>query len=228
MIYQFLLFDLDHTLLDFATAEEVALTQLLESLKVGDVQAAKSVYRGVNRQMWKDLEKGLITKAELVNTRFTRTFAELGRDEDGATLALRYQEFLGRQGQTFPQAEQLLATLTDRGYEIYGATNGITYIQENRLQRSPISSYLKRVFISEQMGTQKPETAFYQKIAEQIPGFTTSKSLMIGDSLTADIQGGNKAGIDTAWFNPSGAPNTSQSIPTYTFSTYAELADLLL
>lgn len=227
MKYRFLLFDLDHTLLDFAAAEEVALTQFLESLQVADLPTAKSVYRTINQQMWRDLEKGLLTKAELVNTRFSRTFAELGRDEDGATLARGYQEFIGRQGNTFPGAEQLLKTLTQRGYEIYGATNGITYIQENRLRYSPVRPYFKKVFISEQMGTQKPEPAFYRKIAEQIPGFSPQAALMVGDSLTSDIQGGINAGIDTAWFNPSGAPNTSEIQPRYTFSSYPELADLL-
>ncbi|WHS50200.1 YjjG family noncanonical pyrimidine nucleotidase [Rothia sp. SD9660Na] len=227
MKYKFLLFDLDHTLLDFSAAEDVALTQFMESMQVADVAEAKTVYRTINQQMWKDLEKGLLTKAELVNTRFSRTFTELGRNEDGAALALRYQEMIGMQGHTFPGAEQLLATLADRGYEIYAATNGITYIQENRLRRSPIGPYFKKVFISEQMGTQKPEPAFYHRVSELITAFSPSQALMIGDSLTADIQGGINAGIDTAWYNPSGAPSPSQLQPTYTFSSYAELAELL-
>lgn len=227
MKYKFLLFDLDHTLLDFSAAEDIALTQFMDSMQVADIAEAKTVYRAINQQMWRDLEKGLLTKTELVNTRFSRTFAQLGRDEDGTDLALRYQEFIGLQGTTFPGAEQLLATLTGRGYEVYGATNGITYIQENRLRRSPIGPYFKKVFISEQLGTQKPNPEFYRKIAEQVAGFTPERALMIGDSLTADIQGGINAGIDTAWYNPGGAPNPSQLQPTYTFSSYAELAELL-
>lgn len=227
MTYKFLLFDLDHTLLDFATGEEIALTQFLEFMEVEDIQAFKDVYRPLNQGMWKDLEKGLITKKELVNTRFSRAFAHFGRQEDGAELALRYQEFIGRQGQIFEGAADLLETLTERGYQIYGATNGITYIQENRFKHSPIGSYFKQVFISEQMGTQKPELDFYDKIAEQITGFDLFRALMIGDSLTADIQGGINAGMDTVWYNPAGLENTSHLKPTYTISNYQQLIDIL-
>lgn len=227
MTYKFLLFDLDHTLLDFATGEEIALTQFLEFMEVEDIQAFKDVYRPLNQGMWKDLEKGLITKKELVNTRFSRAFAYFGRQEDGAELALRYQEFIGRQGQIFEGADDLLETLTERGYQIYGATNGITYIQENRLKHSPIGSYFKQVFISEQMGTQKPELDFYEKIAEQITDFDLFRALMIGDSLTADIQGGINAGMDTVWYNPAGLENTSHLKPTYTISNYQQLIDIL-
>ncbi len=143
MHYKHLLFDLDHTLLDFSRGEEVALTQFLTAMEVEDIQAFKEVYRPLNQGMWKDLEKGNITKKELINTRFSRTFAHFGRQVDGREMALRYQEFIGRQGQIFTGADKLLQELTHRGYQIYAATNGVTYIQKNRLLHSPIQSYFK-------------------------------------------------------------------------------------
>ncbi len=225
--YQHLLFDLDHTLLDFTAGEEIALTQFLESMDVADIDGFKSIYRPINQGMWKDLEKGLISKKELINTRFSRAFAHFGRQVDGPAMAMRYQEFIGRQGQIFTGADNLLQSLTDRGYHIYAATNGVTYIQENRLQHSPIKPYFKKVFISEQMGTQKPAADFYEKIAEQIPDFDYGKALMIGDSLTADIQGGNNVGIDTVWYNPTKLTNHSSAKPTYTVRNYQELWNLL-
>ncbi|WP_153050903.1 HAD family hydrolase, partial [Streptococcus suis] len=82
-------------------------------------------------------------------------------------------------------------------------------------------------FISEQMGTQKPAADFYEKIAAQISGFQFDQALMIGDSLTADIQGGNNAGMDTVWYNPTHMINNSKAVPTYTISSYQELLDLL-
>jgi len=120
-----------------------------------------------------------------------------------------------------------LQELTKRGYQIYAATNGVTYIQENRLLHSPIQPYFKEVFISEQMGTQKPSAYFYEKIAEQIAGFQFEQALMIGDSLTADIQGGNNAGMDTVWYNPSNLINNSKAIPTYTIHSYQGLLEML-
>lgn len=227
MHYKFLLFDLDHTLLDFAQAEEVALTQLLESMQVEDIQVFKDYYRPMNQAMWKDLEKGLIKKQDLINTRFSRAFAHFGRQVDGREMAERYQEFLGQQGQIVAGADQLLQELTDRGYQIYAATNGVTYIQTHRLLNSPIQTYFTDVFISEQMGTQKPAADFFEKIAEQIGSSDKTSFLMIGDSLTADIQGANNAGIDSIWYNPEKLANTSSARPTYIVSTYLELLDLL-
>lgn len=227
MPYKFLLFDLDHTLLDFNAGEEVALTQFLQEMGVEDILAFKNYYRPMNQAMWKDLEQKKISKQELIDTRFSRAFAHFGRQVDGRKMALTYQEFIGRQGQIFQGADQLLAELTNRGYQIYGATNGVTYIQVNRMANSPIQTYFKDVFISEQMGTQKPEALFYEKIAERIAGFERKQSLMIGDSLTADVQGGNNAGIDTVWYNPNRLANTSLAKPTYTVSNYQELLQLL-
>lgn len=226
--YKYLLFDLDHTLLDFSQGEEVALTQLLESMKIEDSQAFKNYYRPMNQAMWKDLEKGLIKKQDLINTRFSRAFAHFGHQVDGKEMAERYQEFLGKQGQIYAGADQFLQELTERGYQIYAATNGVTYIQINRLLNSPIQTYFKDVFISEQMGTQKPSADFFEKIAEQIGCSDKSSFLMIGDSLTADIQGANNAGIDSVWYNPKNVANTSTAHPTYTVATYQELLELLL
>ncbi|HEM6082843.1 TPA: YjjG family noncanonical pyrimidine nucleotidase [Streptococcus suis] len=227
MNYHHILFDLDHTLLDFNLGEEVALTQFLESMQVEDIEAFKEVYRPLNQGMWKDLEKGLITKKELIDTRFFKTFAHFGREVDGQEMALRYQEFIGQQGQIFEGADRLLQELVDRGYKLYAATNGVTYIQENRLLNSPILPYFEQVFISEKMGTQKPLADFYEKIAEQIGCLDMSQFLMIGDSLTADIQGANNAGMDSVWYNPNKLENNSQAQPTYIISNYKELLDLL-
>lgn len=228
MAYRFLLFDLDHTLLDFESAEETALTQMLEDMNFPDVQAFKDYYKPMNQGLWKDLEQKKISKKDLINSRFAIAFAHFGRDVDGEEMALRYQDYISQQGQTFPGAEDLLAKLVERGYQLYGATNGVTAIQQGRLKQSAITPYFKEIFISEQLGTQKPEVAFYEKIGNLIPGFAKEQALMIGDSLTADIAGGNAAGIATVWYNPDHKENTSQVVPTYEVSNYQEIADLLL
>ena len=227
MIYKFLLFDLDHTLLDFDTAEDVALTQLLKEEGVEDIQAYKDYYVPMNKALWKDLELKKITKAELINTRFAKLFAHFGIEKDGVYLAERYQFYLSKQGQTFPGVEDLLRKLISQGYELYAATNGITYIQTGRLKQSGISPYFKEIFISEQLHTQKPDAAFYEKIGALIPNFDKNQTLMIGDSLSADIQGGNNAGIDTIWYNPHHLVNKSLAQPTYEVDSYQALLELL-
>ena len=227
MIYKFLLFDLDHTLLDFDTAEDVALTQLLKEEGVTDIQAYKDYYVPMNKSLWKDLELKKIRKQELVNTRFSKLFSHFGIEKDGVYLAERYQFYLAQQGQVFSGAMELLDSLIDRGYELYAATNGITTIQTGRMAQSGLAPYFNQVFISEQLQTQKPDTLFYEKIGQQIAGFSKQNTLMIGDSLTADIQGGNNAGIDTVWYNPHHLENKTQAQPTYEVDSYQALLELL-
>ena len=227
MRYKFLLFDLDHTLFDFDTAEDVALTQLLKEEGVEDVQSYKDYYVPMNKALWKDLEQKKITKQELVNTRFSRLFEHFGVEKDGSYLANRYQFYLSQQGQIFSGAMELLDTLIDRGYEVYAATNGITSIQTGRLTKSGLASYFNHVFISEQLGTQKPDALFYERIGQQIHGFSKENTVMIGDSLTADIQGGNNAGIDTIWYNPHHLENKTQAQPTYEVHSYQDLLNCL-
>ena len=227
MIYKFLLFDLDHTLLDFDAAEDVALSHLLKEEGVEDIQAYKDYYVPMNKTLWKDLELKKITKQELVNTRFAKLFAHFGIEKDGAYLAERYQFFLSKQGQIFPGVEDLLKKLIHQGFELYAATNGITFIQTGRLEQSGIAPYFKEIFISEQLHTQKPDAAFYEKIGARIPNFDKDHALMIGDSLSADIQGGNNAGIDTIWYNPHHLENMTQAHPTYEVDSYQALLEIL-
>ena len=227
MTYKFLLFDLDHTLLDFDSAEDIALTQLLKEEGVVDIRAYKDYYVPMNKTLWKNLEQKKITKQELVNTRFSKLFAHFGIEKDGQYLAERYQLFLSKQGQIFPGVENLLKTLTNEGYELYAATNGITYIQIGRIDHSGIAPFFKEIFISEQLHTQKPDTEFYEKIGALIPNFDKNDALMIGDSLSADIQGGNNAGIDTVWYNPDHLENKTQAQPTYEVDSYQALLELL-
>ncbi|AKI57087.1 YjjG family noncanonical pyrimidine nucleotidase [Streptococcus agalactiae] len=227
MYYKFLLFDLDHTLFDFDMAEDIALTELLQTEKVEDIQAYKEYYIPMNRALWDALSLKRITKEELLNTRFSKLFSHFGKEVDGCDLAQKYQYFLSRQGQTFDGARILLEMLTDQGYRIFGATNGVQFIQEGRLSVSEVGQLFEKVFISGATGLQKPDKAFFDWIASEVDGFETKQALMIGDSLLADIQGGNNAGIDTAWYNPKELENTSSALPTYTIKTYQDLIDIL-
>ena len=214
-------------MLDFDAAEDVALTQLLKEEGVTDLQAYKDYYVPMNKGSLEGLGAKEISKQELVNTRFSRLFAHFGQEKDGSFLAQRYQFYLAQQGQTLSGAPELLDSLIERDYELYAATNGITAIQTGRLAQSGLSPYFNQVFISEQLQTQKPDALFYEKIGQQIAGFSKEKTLMIGDSLTADIQGGNNAGIATIWYNPHQLENPTQAQPTYEVHSYRDLLDCL-
>lgn len=229
MSYTHLLFDLDHTLLDFDRAEDLALTYLLEEAGVAsrDLKVYKDHYIPMNRSLWEDLNHGLITKPELLRTRFSRLFEHFGQEVDGSHLAGRYQHFLSQQGQELPQAHAFIAEVKSRGYKIYAATNGVSYIQRGRLQASTLLPFFDAVFISDEVGEHKPSKDFFDKIAAHIPNFDPKAALMIGDSLTADIQGANNAGIDSIWFNPKGLANETPAVPTYQVKNYQGILNIL-
>ena len=229
LYYKFLLFDLDHTLLDFDRAEDLALTYLLEEAGVAsrDLKVYKDHYIPMNRSMWEDLNHGLITKPELLRTRFSRLFEHFGQEVDGSHLAGRYQHFLSQQGQELPQAHAFLSNVKNRGHKIYAATNGVSYIQRGRLQASSILPFFDDIFISDEVGAHKPSTDFFEKIADHVNDFHPDSALMIGDSLTADIQGGNNAGIDSIWFNPKDLVNETPAVPTYQVKNYQEILTIL-
>ena len=96
------------------------------------------------------------------------------------------------------------------------------------MANSNIASYFEQVFISDRIGFQKPDKAFYDYIADDIAYFDYSRALMIGDSLLADIQGGNNAGIDTVWYNPYIKTNETGIRPTYEVNDYKQLLALLV
>ena len=195
MIYKTLLFDLDSTVWDFHSAENYALTKLLENQGVSEIEKYIEVYIPMNRAMWRSLEKNEITREELVGTRFAKLFDHFG---------------------------------LEKGYELYAATNGITTIQKGRLEHSPVTKYFKKVFISEELKVAKPSPLFFERVAKDIPDFDKDTAVMIGDSLTADIQGGINAGIDTIWMNLARKENRTAVKPTVEVRSYAELLEFLV
>lgn len=225
--YKFLLFDLDHTLLDFDRAEENALEQLFERYRVADKVAYKAAYRTINKALWRDLEAGRISKQALIDSRFARLFAHFGQLVDGAELAQAYEFYLSHQGQSYPGAVELLTHLNYCGYKLYAATNGITAIQQSRLKHSGLVDCFEAVFISEQIGFPKPDGRFFKAIAEQIDGFLPEKALMIGDNQTADIKGASDAGIATVFYNPNHVPVEPGVAPTYIVDNYTTLEAML-
>lgn len=226
MKYKFLLFDLDNTLLDFDLAEDTALTKLLEKQGVEDIELYKQYYSPMNKDLWHQLDEKKITRDYLVNNRFKILFSNFGLEVDGKMLASRYEQLLGEQGQHLEGAIELLDTLSKK-YKIYAATNGLTSIQKNRLKNAAITKYFDKIFISEEIGYQKPDVKFFEFIEKHIPGFIKENSVMIGDNLFADIGGGVNFGIDTIWCNYKNIERKYDITPTYEVRSIDEIKKLL-
>ncbi|MBQ3404667.1 MAG: YjjG family noncanonical pyrimidine nucleotidase [Oscillospiraceae bacterium] len=220
-----ILFDLDDTLLDFHKAEKAALKSTLERFgKRADDYIAKR-YSEVNRDQWKLLEQGKLTREQLKLRRFDLLFRDFGLDSDPESAARSYEKALGVGHFVIDGAPELLDALHGR-YELYLVSNGTASVQEGRLDSAGIKKYFKGVFLSEYLGVEKPNRAFFDRCFEQIGGLDRESTVIVGDSLSSDIKGGKNAGIRTIWFNPR-HESAGDSAPDYEICSLLELKELL-
>lgn len=226
MKYQNLLFDVDDTLLDFQAAENQALKGLFAEIKYPLTDDMVTYFRTLNEHMWQRFELGQLDRQTLVNTRFTKLFAHFNEAVDGIKYEKIYREFLNQGHQLEPHAVELLNSLKDQ-FNLFVVSNGIGSVQQHRLNDSGLTTYFEHIFVSEEVGYQKPRIEFFDFIAQHISGFTPKNSLIIGDSLTSDIQGGANAGIDSVWFNPALQPNHSSVSPTYQIDDLLDLKEIV-
>lgn len=200
MKYTTLLFDLDDTLLDFGKAEDNAITLLFEKYSIPVTQENKQIYSDINRKKWNALEKGEITRKELFATRFADFFNVLGIDADSTKANEEYISFLGRGHFLLEGALETCRKLSEK-YSMYIITNGAKKAQEGRLTNSPLMQYFDGVFISEEIGYDKPKKEYFDYVYAHIAEKDKSKTLVIGDSLNSDIAGAVNYGVDCCWVN---------------------------
>lgn len=224
--YQFLFFDLDDTLLDFKAAEKLALPKLFAAHNFPLTPEVETVYHDINSKLWASLEQGLITREELMATRFGKTFEHFGRTADGLALDAEYRNYLSESKVFVEGALELIRTLAPH-YELYITSNGMRETQNKRLHVTGLAPYFKQVFISEDTGFQKPMKPFFDYVFERVPNFVANKAIIIGDSYSADIIGGATAGIDTCWLNPVKKAPTSAILPTYTIEKLSQLLTIV-
>lgn len=224
MKYTTLLFDLDDTLMDFKKAEENAIEKLLLKYSLPATEENKRLYSLTNQSKWKALEKGEITRKELFATRFPDFFKALGVEADGAKANADYMHFLSQGRFVIDGAEDICRELR-RSYSMYIITNGAKIVQQGRLTDLPLMQYFDGVFISEEVGFDKPKKEYFDHVFLNIPEKDKSKCLVIGDSLSSDILGAVNYGIDCCWISEK---TSSEIKPTYQISTLKELLNILI
>ena len=212
MPYQYLLFDADNTLLDFAMAEYVSFREMCAVLGIHWTEEAYRVYSEINDAFWKRLEKGEITASVLRVKRF-EVFLEwegLQREKTavGPELPARmnkiYMENVQRQSFLMPRAKEVCGALAQK-YPLYIVTNGLAKAQRSRLADAGLDIYFRKLYISEEIGSSKPATDFFAAVMQDIGDPDPSHYLVIGDSLTSDIDGASGAGMDSVWLCEEGA-----------------------
>ena len=219
--------DLDDTILNFTAGEAKALTQALRESGIEPTEAVLDRYHLINIAHWELLEEGRLTREEVLVQRFEQLFRELGISHSGTAVNDRYEHLLSLQHDFIPGAEQLLKDMAPR-YDLYLASNGAAAVQHPRLDASGIRPYFKGIFISEEVGADKPSKAFFDACFAAIPGFRPEDAVMVGDSLTSDIRGGRNAGLRTVWFNPHGKEPRADIRPDCTIHALSELPSLLV
>lgn len=226
MKYRDLLFDFDDTLLDFKKTEEDAFYHALSRCNLKAEEGYLQLYSEINHKKWMQLNEGLIDKQEIFSTRFAEFFEQVGIQYDGVEFNRVYMQALSEPVHYVEDVVEVLQKLS-KEHNIYVITNGVRAVQEPRLARSEFKSYIKDVFISEVIGHEKPQQEYFEAVFSQIPGWKKEKALIIGDSLTSDIRGGNRMGIDTCWFNPEGKPQNGTDHADYEIKKLKELLELV-
>lgn len=220
------LFDLDDTLFDFHKAEKIALTKTLVHFGIDPTEETLALYSTINAAHWKRLELGEISREEVKVGRYRELFKTIGVECDPVKATAYYESMLAIGHYFMPSAPELLEELY-RKYRLYIVSNGTAKVQEGRIGSSGIAKYMEGIFISQILGANKPDKQFFDICFAEIPDFSLSETVIIGDSLSSDIKGGINAGITTVWFNPKGIENDSDIKPDYTIKELSEVPGLL-
>lgn len=226
-MYTIILWDLDNTLLDFNAAEKYAFDTCMKEIGLTPTDELLQKYDTINSSYWKMLERGEITREKLLNQRFITFFEEIGvTDVDVPYIRDTYQKLLGSVYYYMEDSLALCKKLS-RTHRQYIVTNGVASTQRNRLALSRLGELMNGYFISEEIGCEKPSSEFFKKSFAQIPDFQKEKAIIIGDSLSSDIQGGIGAGIACCWYNPKGLPAPEHMKIDYTIRHLDELLPIV-
>ena len=227
--YTTLLFDADNTLLDFDKAERCALQKLLKFYNLPISEENCRAYSQINDGLWKQFERGEIEKAQIKSTRFRKFFEHLKVDTpiDPNEANDRYLSFLREGGYIIDGADELCRILREKGYTLYIITNGIALTQAVRFEKSGLLPYITDVFVSETIGFQKPKKEYFDFVLQNIHEADKSKVLVIGDSLTSDIQGAINSGLDFIWYNHKKADIPESINPSSVINDIKELHGIL-
>ena len=242
-----ILWDIDNTILSFDAAEKAALKKEFEEFELGEFnEEMLQRYIGINRKYWQALERGEMTKPEVLVGRFVEFFEVYGLPVDKApAFNERYQVLLGDTICFHDDAYNIVKELKGKVLQC-ATTNGTKIAQVKKLKNSGLDQLLDLIFISEDVGVEKPAKEFFDKVFADVNVWLCentangeeataigqgelllSEVIIVGDSLTSDILGGNNAGIKTCWYNPKGVANGTDAKVDYEIKDLHEIFAIL-
>lgn len=205
-----ILWDIDGTILDFLASQAASMRARFFEYGFGDLSdEGLELYSSINQRHWEALEREECTKAEVLINRFIDFFKEMNIDTSVAELFNEdYENGIPNTIVFIENALDILKELKPN-YKQYAVTNGALSVQSRRLQDSGLNDVLDGAFISDAIGFEKPSIKFFNKVLAEIEPCELDEILIVGDSLTSDMKGGNNAGIKTCWYNPKHLENTN-------------------
>lgn len=225
-MFEFLFLDLDDTILDFQKAEKIALSKTLEQFGLEPNQHVLHRYHLINKAHWEALERKEMTREQVLVGRFQMLFEEMGIQVEAEKVARTYEHNLGIGHYFLPGAEKAVERLSKK-YKLYLASNGTASVQKGRLTSANLYRFFERVFVSQEIGANKPAPEYFERAFAQIPDFDKSKAIIVGDSLSSDILGGQNAGIATCWVNPDHKEGRADIRVDYEIEALSQLEALL-
>lgn len=225
--YDFVLFDADNTLFDFDVAEHRALKQTLEHYGFPCDDHTRERYLAINRALWAAFNKGEADKDWLVVERFAALQREKGGNHDAAEMNTYYLARLAEGADLLQGAEALCRALSKQ-CTLAIITNGVASAQRGRFSRSPLKDIIPYLFISGEMGCQKPQKVFFEKVLAEMGITDPGRAVVVGDSLSADIQGAVNAGLSSFWYNPNRLPLGDGPQPTRIMYHFSDISAAIL
>lgn len=223
-----ILWDVDGTLLNFEAAEKASIRALFQEFGFGVcTDEMLKRYSQINKIYWERLERKEVTRQEVLEGRFLDFFAEEGLDVSAAPEFNEcYQTSLGDTIVFYDDSYEIVKSLRGKVKQ-YVVSNGTITAQTKKLRVSGLGELMDGIFLSEQLGVEKPDVHFFEQVFAQT-GLTDKTQIMIvGDSLSSDILGGNNAGIITCWYNPEHKQSKNSVRIDYEITDLHEIYNLI-
>lgn len=222
--YEHILFDFDDTLVNHIESEKTALENTCNAFNINFTEGFRNKYYEINRQLWQNLEKGLIEKDKIITERFRLLFIENDIHKDYNDFSFKYIEEFGTTAYLIDNAKEILEYL-DEKVKMSIITNGIKGFAPRRSKIVGIYDYFQDFYVSEDIGYSKPAKEYFDFVLEK-GNIDPNTALIVGDSITSDMQGGINAGIDTCYFNFRNRPKGNLDI-TYEIKDLIELKSII-
>lgn len=220
------LIDVDDTLFDFKECAKSTLKKCCEEQNIKFTDEFYTSFLKSDREIWDKYEKGEVTQAYIFENRFAILFKKFGIDKDSSLFEKNFEKYYALSCDWVVGAQDMVEYLK-LGYNLYIASNSVRECQISRLKKAGIYNYFNDFFVSDEIGACKPSIEFFNNCFEKIEGFLPEETIIIGDSLTSDMQGGYKSGIKTCWYNAKNQQNTLNIPCDYEIHDFAELKNIL-